>query len=96
MAKKKAKLKHGDIAQLKWLDSCGPRRYWQDEEDMKRYFPLRCLSVGIVVKMDDESVVIAQSYGDDEVGNVMAIPVACITSIKVLSKATPRRQRGVE
>lgn len=84
---KKAKPKPGDIVSVKWLDSCTPSRCWQLVDDAKAYRHLKCASVGFFVKQDARGLIIAQSIGDSEVGNILAIPPSCVQSMKVLGRA---------
>ena len=51
---------------------------------------LGCVSAGFFIKRDKAGLVIGQSLGNAEVGNVKAIPPACVRSIEVLSRAKRR------
>lgn len=88
---KKRKPKWGDIVHVEWIDSCTPGRVWQDFRTAKRYTVVPCQSAGFFLKQNAETLVLAQSFGQSEVANIKAIPTSCIRSIKVISKAAPKK-----
>ena len=70
-----------------WMDSCSPSRKWSAPAIMGEYEPAPCVSVGRVGRFDDTAVVIAASWAPEEVGDLTAIPTACIKRVKVLRRA---------
>lgn len=74
----------GRLVEVTWMDSCSPSRKWQDPSISKEYGPSLCFSVGWMTKRDKDTVIIASSYGPDEVGDVTAIPAVCVKKIRRL------------
>lgn len=64
---------------------------WMDcqgfiNQDLNEVTLAECKSEGVVADIDDQMVVIRSAvYTDTETGDYTAIPVGCITEVKVLS-----------
>ena len=75
----------GSLVLVTWRDSCSPGRKWQDRDWVKdNYTAVTCRSVGWLVRRDKKDLVLCASYGQPEVGDVTAIPSACVVSVKRL------------
>ena len=74
----------GRLVEVEWIDSCGPARKWHDPEILKTYKATTCYSVGWLARKDKQTIVLAASYGQDEVGDISAIPAQCVKRIRRL------------
>lgn len=84
-----------EIRYVEWLDSAGLSRWTPIKELQRRSLVSRCLSVGFVLKEDDDQVTLLQSLdpgqleGDDDNGdNTITIPKIAITASTILREAT--------
>lgn len=77
---------------VNWVDSCGTPSGWISLEDIK--YPTEVQNVvtlGTLINMSEESVVMAQSYikGTDNIQEqamgVVVIPIACINRIEEIN-----------
>ena len=89
MAQKKPLKPPGPMVMIEWRDSCSPFRKWQDTDIGKSYKATTCFSMGWLVRRDKDSTVLVASYGEDQVGDVGAIPTRAV--VRVTSLATRKR-----
>lgn len=70
---------------VEWLDICSGTPNWARLDDLE-VGPLKCESVGWLVKETDEYICIAQNYNEEEnlVADTMTFPKAIITKITEL------------
>jgi len=83
MAKKKA-VKIDDIVFVTWVDSSGFEQYWVNNDKVVQDV-LQCESIGRLILITDHSVVLCQSWNEDQVGGVIEIPTVAITNIYVVA-----------
>lgn len=80
---------------ITWEDSRQPRGAWVYISDLEQPRPVRCVTVGWLLKNEPDAKVVAQSMGDVEndddmqAGGVMVIPARCILSIDLLEEVGP-------
>jgi len=67
---------------IEWVDSTF-HHGWQLKQDSDCTFP-QCVSVGIFIKEDKESITIAQSESADSYGDRITIPKCCIKKVREL------------
>lgn len=68
--------------QIEWLDICSGTGSWTDLEALE-VGPLKCVSVGMLVKETDECICIAQNYAPEQnlVADTMTYPKAIVTKV---------------
>lgn len=79
----------GKLVCVTWVDSCIPYGKWHDRSLGETYKVTTCISVGWLVRKDKNSVVLAASFGPDQIGDVSAIPTSCIQRVEFLTR--PKR-----
>ena len=63
---------------IKWNDSA-TMRGWFDKRDMpKEATPLECVTVGWLVRENDEEIVLAASKNEDQWGGLWIVPRSCV------------------
>ena len=63
---------------IKWNDSA-TMRGWFDKRDMpKEATPLECVTVGWVVRENDDEIVLAASRNEDQWGGLWIVPRSCV------------------
>jgi len=73
-----------DIERIEWVDSSSfPNGPWITEEEMDRtiteHGALKCVSIGFVVRENEDIIVISSSTAESMVMEPMAIPKVAIT-----------------
>ena len=70
------------IGKIEWLDICSGTPNWSRCDDLE-LGPLKCVSVGLLLKETDEYISIAQNYNEEEdlVSDTMTFPRAIVTSV---------------
>ena len=77
---KNVRLKPGDIVLIDWHDAAGATRAWQNDVEV-----VSCTSVGFVVKLDKDQIVIAHTRAQDgDHGGSFAIPRGFIKEYKIV------------
>ncbi len=79
----------GDIVLVHWLDSALDDSRWCSRDEAQSLEPASCLSVGWLMALDEDRLVLAASWSPDEVGEVVAIPRACVIAIYKLATGKP-------
>jgi hypothetical protein len=80
-----AKKKNHPIVLVEWFDSTSFKLPWYDkEDDPEGYQVAVCRSVGWLLDKDKTRIVLYSDTGDSQHGRFLAIPIKCITSMKVL------------
>lgn len=74
------------IVKVEWLDICSGTPNWSRYDELE-LGPLKCVSVGLLLKETDEYISIAQNYNEEEdlVSDTMTFPRAIITSVVELN-----------
>ena len=85
MAKRPLPKPPGKLVLIEWRDACSPARKWHDEGVCKNYRASTCHSVGWLTRGDKDTTVLVASYGDDEIGDMTAIPSGCVVRVTRLS-----------
>jgi len=82
---KLSKLKKGDIAIIEWVDSYSTTR-WLTKDEAKHWIKtlIPCVSMGIVLEIDNTFVTLYSDKAPDEIGRIMSIPKNAIQDIKLL------------
>lgn len=81
------------LVMITWEDSRQPLAKWSYISDLPDIRPVKCTTVGWLLKDGDQSKVVAQSMGDIDseddmqAGGVMVIPARCVLSIDRLKEA---------
>ncbi len=71
------------VVEVEWIDSWA-HGGWQDPEDVDGT-PLKCRSVGYLLKNGPNTVVLALSQHEGgSVGDVLTIPSRCVTELRTL------------
>ena len=65
-----------------WEDSRGYGTVWMDDEDIEKIDISHCESVGFVYKEDKDKIILAQSHGNGQYHNLIAIPKRSIVKRK--------------
>lgn len=70
---------------IEWVDAAFGDTGWQDSDYKLEVYQMK--SVGFLQHLDEEQIVIKQTYSDDDrgMGNLFVIPVHWIKRIKVLN-----------
>jgi len=79
-----------DLVLVEWVDSLQPVTGWHMTDDLPVLEAARCKTVGWLVALNDDAMMIAQNIADPEstqmqAGGLMRIPKCCVTSASVLS-----------
>jgi len=74
----------GKLVHVTWRDSCSPTWKWQDRDGIEMYGHATCFSVGWLLRDDKTDMVLAASYGGEDVGDVTAIPKGCVVKVRKL------------
>jgi len=77
-----------DLVKIEWNDANSPMGgHWQDAEDLDNK-PIRCVSVGFVMREDKHAVTLASHLGGKTelhcVNGLMTIPQVCIVKRRKL------------
>ena len=81
---------------IEWEDSGQAIPQWQWLDKLKVELPIKCISVGFLVRDDDKVKAVAISIGDGnnletaQVSGVIAIPSKCVTRLTHISIPTKR------
>ena len=81
MLKKKKpikKLKNLPIYLIEWDDHCSAGTNWHDAS-VSRDFPIKCQSVGFIVKDNKKVLTVAQNINESHVADLTVILKSCIT-----------------
>jgi hypothetical protein len=72
--------------EVTWLDSHGTHKAWNslDEVLQTGIVACECRTVGYLLKLDKQLVIVAQSLSDDEVGSPLTIPRGSVQRIRRL------------
>jgi len=76
---------------VEWLDSRQPAPQWQWTSSLEPALPIKCLSVGFLLRQDRYAVALApnlgdiDSTGDQQVSGCMTIPRRAVTRIRTLA-----------
>jgi hypothetical protein len=83
------------LVMVTWEDSRQPVAKWSYLSDLPETKPVRCTTVGWLLRNGPDSKVLAQSLGDIDcdddmqAGGVMVIPARCVLSVVRLEEAVP-------
>ena len=71
---------------IEWIDSCTSNHEWLLKSDIDNWEdvePIYITTYGVLVKEEEEYIVIAQNYGTnpEQVSNLTSIPKGCIKNI---------------
>jgi hypothetical protein len=72
---------------VKWLDAVvetNEHWVWRREFQPREAGGLECESMGFVVHEDEQSIVLAQSFNDACIDNILTLPMGMVLSIKEL------------
>lgn len=71
---------------IEWLDICSGTPNWARCDELE-LGPLKCVSVGLLLKETDEYISITQNYNEEEnlVSDTMTFPRAIVTSVVELN-----------
>lgn len=73
----------GTVVMVAWWDSASTSEWlWPGQETFK---PLRCLSVGVIIARDNDSITLAQSRtGEGQIAGTMTIPHKAVAHVRNL------------
>lgn len=78
---------------IDWIDSCASNMEWtlKDGIDEKNIEPIRITSYGVIIKEDEDYIIVAQNYGfnPEQMCSFMSIPKGCIKEIKNIDSLEP-------
>jgi len=79
----------GKTVRVSWIDPTGYTGGWCEQQDALDLRPARCFTLGIILQVKEQAIVIAGSGNEDsedepEYGDVSAIPCHCVTGIEEL------------
>ena len=78
------------LVKVEWEDSRQPISEWQFLEDLTLLDPVKCITVGYLIKDGETHVCICQSIGDHkedmQVLGIITIPSSCISKITNLQE----------
>lgn len=77
--------KEGDIVKAEWVDSSGMAAYWFNKADVVCEL-LHCTTLGKLILITDESILIAQSWNNYQFGGCLEIPKINVRSLTLLHK----------
>ncbi len=83
------------LVMVEWEDSAQPISAWVHLEDYEPAGIVRCVSVGWLIKDDDEMKVVAPNMGSIDrpanlqVSGVIQIPTRCVTKLTKLKEPRP-------
>jgi len=78
------------LVQIEWLESTQPVSAWQHLSDLAENSPIKCVSVGYLLRDDDAMKVLAPNMGDIgselnvQASGIITIPTSCVTKISKL------------
>ena len=80
------------ILEVEWIDSQSRGR-WRDIEEAAKDYAGKCCTVGLVIRDDGDSLVLAQTWSDDLtcVCDTMSIPRKSILRRKNIGTVKPKR-----
>lgn len=70
------------IVKVDWLDICSATTHWTPLAEID-LGPLKCVSVGVLIKETTEYISIAQNYNEEEdlVSDTMTFPKKVVTNV---------------
>ncbi len=85
---KPSKLKPNDLIEVLWHDAhdagCAGKQWMGREEVGGKTFDYECLSVGYLIKTDQDMIYIAGDIGGEQISRPFGIPRGCIKIIRRL------------
>lgn len=70
---------------VEWVDSGSPGdTVWSHKSDVKKLKPIKCVTVGFIIKKTRKKITMASSVIPGQFSGVMCIPKGCITKIRRL------------
>jgi hypothetical protein len=88
------------MVRVEWEDSAILQRGWQGHEDAETVKPVRGITVGFLLRDDEEAVTVAGSYGiEDEADDTntlggMCIPRSAVRKVERVRVAGARVKQG--
>lgn len=80
------------MVKVEWEDSRQPIPEWQFLQDLEPINPVKCITLGYLIKDDKDQKVICQNIGDYkddmQVSGVITIPSSCISNITNLKESS--------
>ena len=91
----KFRCKVGDVVLVEWTDST-QQDGWQKVDEIDGA-PSSSMSVGIVLELRTEYLVIAGDYSGDstDANRIMTIPIGCISTLEILKRFTKKTKATV-
>jgi len=78
----------GKMVRIDWMDPVGMADGWTELEEALGLRPLPCFTLGVILRVVDDCVIIAGSGGVDEdsreYGDLNSIPTRCVTRVQEL------------
>lgn len=74
---------------VEWDDAWSGGNWTSPGEAIESHKPERCWTVGKVVIENDEGIMLAQTFGVGDLGNLWFIPNGMIRSVTSLKKGSP-------
>ena len=71
------------IVEIDWVDSCAVCEVWEFKDDYDDTLTQH-KTVGYLLKRDKEKIVVCQSIGPTQYGQIFRIPIGCVKKVRSL------------